>query len=231
MYHSLIISGKNTYTEWGIVPTSRPVVAMPEVKTTYVDLPGSHGVLDYTTLLLGEAPLGQREGSWEFVCKPGAEWVSVYESIANFIHGERLPIILEDDPDHIYIGRLALNEWKSDKDRSIITIDYNIDPFKFNTETVEGTQCVWRTGKTELVRTIQFNVTDSATKTFVNRGTKSAVPLFVCSASFTATKGTTTINLVSGQNTNANITLEPGENTISFSGSGTIKISYREASL
>ena len=26
MYHSLIISGKNTYAEWGLIPTSRPVV-------------------------------------------------------------------------------------------------------------------------------------------------------------------------------------------------------------
>ena len=37
MYHSIIISGKNTYDEWGLVPMSRPVVNPPTVKTTYVD--------------------------------------------------------------------------------------------------------------------------------------------------------------------------------------------------
>lgn len=66
MYHSIIISGKNTFDEWGLVPTSRPVINPPEVKTTYVDLPSSHGQLDYTDLLLAETPYGQRKGSWEF---------------------------------------------------------------------------------------------------------------------------------------------------------------------
>ena len=65
MYHSLIISGRNTYDAWGLVPVSRPVMDPPQVKTTCVDLPASHGVLDYTSLLLAEVPYGQRKGSWE----------------------------------------------------------------------------------------------------------------------------------------------------------------------
>ena len=67
MHHSLIISGRNTYDAWGLIPTSRPVVDPPEIKATYVDLPASHGVLDYTSLLLAEVPYGQRKGSWEFM--------------------------------------------------------------------------------------------------------------------------------------------------------------------
>ena len=81
MYHSIIISGRNTYEEWGMVPTSRPVINPPEVKTTYVDLPASNGVLDYSDLLLGTVPFGQREGSWEFALRPGKAWATVYSSV------------------------------------------------------------------------------------------------------------------------------------------------------
>ena len=123
MYHSIIISGKNTYTEWGIVPTSRPHIVPPEVKTSDVDLPSSHGVLDYTDLLLAETPYGQRKGSWEFAVKPGKLWVDVYSSILNYLHGIKHTVILEDDPGYLYTGRLKVNDWQSEERYSTITID------------------------------------------------------------------------------------------------------------
>ena len=139
MHHSIIISGKNTYTEWGIVPTSRPHIVPPEVKTSDVDLPSSHGVLDYTDLLLAETPYGQRKGSWEFVLKPGNRWADVYSSIMNYLHGTRHTVILEDDPDFLYTGRLQVNDWKSEERYSTITIDYNLDPFKYSVEASDDT--------------------------------------------------------------------------------------------
>lgn len=231
MYHSLIISGKNTYDEWGLVPTSRPVVAMPEVKETYVELLGSHGVLDYTTLLLGEPPMGQRKGSWEFMCKPGTAWVDVQDGLANFLHGERKTVVLEDDPDHIYVGRLKLNAWKSEPEKSIITIDYNLDPFKFNTEDSSGTTWSWNSLFTEVIRTRNFTVSGSASGNVKNRGQKAAIPTLTCSAAITVTIGTQSFGLVSGKNYNTDIILQPGDNSVSFSGSATVKLEYREASI
>jgi hypothetical protein len=69
MYHSIIVSGRDLYREWGLIPTSRPVINPPEVKTTYVDLPASDGGLDYTDIMLGRPPYGYRKGSWEFAVK------------------------------------------------------------------------------------------------------------------------------------------------------------------
>ena len=39
---------------------------------------------------------------------------------------------MEDDPEHYYEGRFFFNEWKSDKDWSRITLDYNLKPYKMD---------------------------------------------------------------------------------------------------
>lgn len=50
MYHSIIFyknddftSGLNTYDDWFLIPTSRPVFNPPAVKTKYIDIPGRTG--------------------------------------------------------------------------------------------------------------------------------------------------------------------------------------------
>ena len=231
MYHSLIISGKNTFSEWGIVPTSRPVVNPPTVKTTYVDLPASHGVLDYTTLLLGEPPLGQREGTWEFAVRPGASWIYVYESLMNYLHGVRHTVILEDDPLYQYVGRLQVNQWRSDPKYSIITIAYNLDPFKYNVTDSAETDWLWNDLFVDVIRYGRFTVSGTKYRNFINEGTMSAVPTFTCENPMTVEYGDRTFNLVRGKNYNANLVLQSGDNIMLFTGNGDVTVSYREVSL
>ena len=50
--HSIIIGDKNTYDDWHIVPTTRPVVNTPEIDDQYVSIPAG-GELDYTDVLTG----------------------------------------------------------------------------------------------------------------------------------------------------------------------------------
>lgn len=133
-YHSIIISGKNTYGEWQMYPTSRPHVAPPEVKTSYVDVPGADGGLDYTELLNGKPNYGYRKGSWEFLLIPQEKWPEVYRSLCNFLHGREHTIVLEDDPKWVYRGRLSVNEWRSAAHNSLITIDYILEPIATSTD-------------------------------------------------------------------------------------------------
>ncbi len=231
MYHSLIISGKNTFEEWGMVPTSRPVVNPPEIKTTYVDLPGSHGVLDYTTLLLAEPPYGQREGSWEFALRPGRNWATVYSSIMNYLHGVRHTVILEDDPTFQYVGRLTVNAWDSDPNYSRITIDYNLDPFKYNVHPSDEADWLWNDLFVDLIRYGRFTVSGTKYRNCVNDGLKVAIPTFTCTAPMIVEFKGSTFQLVAGKNYNANLALEPGDNLMLFTGNGDVTVSYREVSL
>ena len=231
MYHSIIISGKNTYTEWGIVPTSRPYIVPPEVKTSYVDLPASHGVLDYTDLLLAETPYGQRKGSWEFVVKAGYQWADVYSSIMNYLHGTKHTVILEDDPGYLYTGRLQVNDWKSEERYSNIVIDYNLDPFKYSCEASDDTEWQWNDLFQDVVRYGRFTVSGSKYRNLINRGGLPAIPTFTCSAPVSVLFHNTTCNLVTGKNYNANLALEQGNNEMLFAGNAEVTASYREVSL
>ncbi len=55
MYHSLIINvGDNyidTWDDWKLIPSSRPVIAPPIERTKFVTVPGRDGALDYSRTL------------------------------------------------------------------------------------------------------------------------------------------------------------------------------------
>lgn len=135
--HSVIFKAgnsgyKNAMTDWHIVPTSRPVISPPAVKTNYVDVPGANSSIDFTEALRGFPVYQNRTGSIEFVVlhEYWSSWISTYQTVMEYLHGKKIKMWLEDDPDYYYEGRFAVNTWKSNKDYSRITIDYNVSPFK-----------------------------------------------------------------------------------------------------
>lgn len=65
MYHSVFFGGKNTWDDWHIVPSSRPVIKPPTKKTNYLDIPGADGNLDLSEALTGYPVYNNREGSIE----------------------------------------------------------------------------------------------------------------------------------------------------------------------
>lgn len=150
MFHSLTLGDKNTWSNWHLIPTTRPVVNPPPVNEKYVEIPGRNGSIDLTTFLSGSPTYGNRKGSWEFyvICKGmevslptgylttsqknalWADWKTAYDTILNYLHGKNHSVALDDDPDYVYTGRMTVNSFKSDKDNSTITIDYVLAPYK-----------------------------------------------------------------------------------------------------
>lgn len=150
MYHSLIITtlqdydvfgyvgedityntAINTWDDWHLIPSTRPLVNPPTVKTQTIDVPGANGQIDLTENLLGYPLYNNRTGSWEFIVDNGhEEWYDLYSKIMASIHGHERIIILEDDPMWYYKGRLKVNSWKSEQHNSKITIDYDLYPYK-----------------------------------------------------------------------------------------------------
>ena len=131
MYHSVTFGNKNTWDNWHIVPSSRPVFNPPKQKVNTLDIQGGNGIIDLSESLTGYPVYNNREGSFEFIVmndyKP---WQETYSDIADYLHGQKMRAVLEDDPQYYYEGRFSVNSWKSDKDWSKITIDYNVSPYK-----------------------------------------------------------------------------------------------------
>lgn len=131
MYHSITIGTKNTWDDWHLIPTSRPLVNPPPAKTSFVEVPGMDGSLDLSTAMTGKPVYADRTGSWSFYVENDfKEWHALYSEIMNYLHGQEYKATLEDDPGFYYEGRFAVNEWRSDAARSLIVINYEVGPYK-----------------------------------------------------------------------------------------------------
>lgn len=131
MYHSITFGTKNTWTDWHLIPSSRPVFSPPPLKSKYIDIPGADGQVDLTTLLSGAPTFGNSTGSFEFIVADGyLSWEITYSMIMNHLHGQSMHAILEDDPLYFYDGRFSVSEWRSDKSYALITIEYTVGPHK-----------------------------------------------------------------------------------------------------
>ena len=169
MYHSITFgdgtldskghfTGKNTWDDWYLIPSSRPTVAQAPVQTTYVDIPGkADGPIDLTEYLTGAPVYGQRSGSFEFIVDNDHEyWETLRARIASYLHGKTMKMVLEDDPGYYYEGTFSLSDWKSESWNSKITINYALGPYKYRIKT--GDPWLWDPFNFDRDRTDQMSV-------------------------------------------------------------------------
>lgn len=236
MYHSITFGNKHTYKDWGLVPTTRPLFDMPPAKTVYVDIPGADGSLDLTTSLTGDVMFENRSASFEFQVISRRDWVQVYSNIADYLHGQKMRIVLDDDPQYFYLGRAQINKWKSDKNFSTITIDVIADPYKY--ELFSSTEdWLWDpfNFETGLIRDYR-NIRVEGSLWFTIPGTRKKVtPTFTVvsddGSGLTLQNRTKSpwvqVSLPDGITRNPKIVVADGKNTFFFTGTGTVTIDYR----
>lgn len=129
----------NTWRDWHMVPTSRPSVNAPKARTNQVTVPGKDGILDYSEVM-GGVRYENRTGTWEFAVYHeinealGLKWTDIYSDLMTNIHGQELQVFLEDEPKYYYTGRVFVKNWKNDKWFSTVTLEYDLDPYKFTVE-------------------------------------------------------------------------------------------------
>ena len=136
--HSIYIGNKNTWDDWHLQPSSRPLVAPPKQKTNYINIPGANGSLDLSEIPQGYPVFENRTGNWEFYVENGFKpWEILYSEIMNYVHGKSLQVVLDDDYGYFYEGRVTVSEWNSDNSGkwSKIKFDYSLKPFKYSVET------------------------------------------------------------------------------------------------
>ena len=239
MYHSIIFGDKNTWADWYLVPSSRPVINPPSPKTKYVDIPGSDWHLDLSTVLTGDIAYSGREGSLEFIVDNGqlsdynhTRWSLLYSEILDYLHGKFMKATLEDDPGFYYEGRFTVNQWKSDPHNSKITIDYNVRPYKLeSTSSLED--WVWDSFNFEygIIRDYRDLRVDGELE-FVIIGRRMRVtPSFIVKSDdgkgLKVEFNGSTYDLPDGESRVINIQTVEGSNKLTFIGKGTVSIDYR----
>lgn len=233
MYHSITFGDKNTWDDWHLIPSSRPSVVLPDFSTKYVEIPGRHGTIDISDILTGFPVYGDRSGSFGFYVENDHwPWHVAYSTISNYLHGKQMRMILEDDPGYFYQGRFKVGPWQTGKSYSGIEISYVVGPFKTSL-TSSAEQWLWdpfnfETGVIRDYREIAVNGT--TTITLIGAGQPTS-PDFTVTGDITATINDVDYELPEGTHQIYGLYINPGEQEITFTGTGTVTIDYREVSL
>lgn len=208
----------HTWADWGLFQTGPASLSIPVVQTNYVEVPGRNGLLDLSTALTGEVIYKTRDLSIPFMSLAGPEdWPDLYSRILNAIHGQDLKIVLDEDPDYYFTGRVALD---------FPTYD---GTWKFN---VLGVVYPYKLRQTDTVVTKDLS-TEDASILLVNER-RPVTPAITVDAETTLTWGDKTCTISAGTYKSLDIRLVGGENMLKArvtSGTGTITITYQEGSL
>ncbi len=237
MYHSITFGDKNTWDDWHLIPSSRPVFNPPAPKTKFIDIPGADWHLDLSSSLTGDIAYNGRTGTMEFIVDNGhAEWHHLYSTIMEYLHGQELRAVLEDDPTHYYEGRFWVDSWKSLPQNSRIVIEYNVAPYRYEiTTSLEDWYWDDFNFETGVVREYA-DIRVDGSRVFTIPGDRLWVtPSFIVNSDngkgMMVSHDGVTYHLPDGKSRVVAIRLGSGINTLIFNGLGTISVEYRGGTL
>ena len=236
VHNGVTFGNFHSWEDWGLYLKSRPSVAPPVPKTAFDDLIGADGSLDLTEALTGDVKYGPRDLHFEFTTIDAREgWFNTFSAVLNAIHGRRLRIVIDEDPEYYYEGRVTVNEFQSNKYTGTIVIDAVCDPYKY---AITNTADDWLWDpfnfETGIIRPYaSIDVLAAGTSVNVVGSRKKSVPTIKCSVpGMYVTFGSNTYELAEGNNKIYGIQLGEGVNVLNFYGAdGNVEINYRPASL
>ena len=156
----------HTWADWNLIPTARPFFVPPAQKKVEMDVKATNGKVDVSDLLSGYPLYENREGTWSFyvanykksdtiigvddgieseiqdnVDRPILATIlqtfpETYSRLLRALQGKKVAIVLDEDPDYYYRGRVSISQWESPNtdEPSTVTIAYDVFPYKIKIE-------------------------------------------------------------------------------------------------
>lgn len=195
-------------------------ISASEYHENFLDVPGRDGALDLSAALTNGAPTyHSRTLTVKLECSEGTrlEREAAINTMTNWLDGWRQDIVLPDDPGHYITGRVSVAKEYNDNAHAAVTVTAVCDP--------------WRYAKDETVYTLTAATTEK-TQALANAGRRTAVPLLTITGGTVLLKyGGFSWSLGDGTYQLPDLTLPQGGGSLTYSGTGTLRISYREAVL
>ena len=127
----VIFGDKHTYRNWDLIIKTRPNVSPPVPKLKLIQVPGSDHVIDLTEHLTGQVHYEPRTISFEFVMMAErSRWATLYSEIMTYLHGKSLRIIMDNDPNFYYTGRVIVGELDPGKVTAELKMQAQVEPYK-----------------------------------------------------------------------------------------------------
>lgn len=186
-------------------------IGYPTVKTKYVDIPRGDGSHDLTEAF-GGVKYNDRTLNFKFTFI--GDWDREKGKVINEIHGRRIKIVLDEDPDYYYIGRCSVDSRQKEKNIHSISVTAVCEPFKYKK------QITTHTDKIENQKDIIL-VNDS----------RPVIPYIECDSDMKLTVDGKAYSLKKGKQKILDVKLVSGHNRMSITGTGTVTFTYQEGAL
>ncbi len=193
---------------------NKPEIGAPPVKKKELEIEGADGSIDYTDFF-GRPTFGNVTHKFTFSSMiPRSEHLTLFTQIKNALHGQKLRIVLDDDPGFYYVGRCYVSPYTNEKGAAIISIECECEPYKYKVQPT--------------IMSVAVNGTADITLT---NSRKRAVPEITTTAAMTIVFGDGTWTTSAGTYTIPELELAEGDNRVTVTGVGNITFTWQEASL
>ena len=208
------INGPWTLASWSLTPAQH--------RTEYVTVPGRDGELDLSTVLTDGIPrYGSRTLTATLERSDGTrlDREAAINTMVNWLDGWRLDIRLPDDDAHYITGRVSVARQYNDMAHAAVVVTAICDPWRyFNYETV----------------TTLTAAEEVQTAMLPNSGRRTVVPVLQIAgtdAMVNLTFGSASWALSAGSYQLPDLVVHQGGASITYSGTGELTFTYREAVL
>ena len=206
----------HSYNDLNLILESKEI-GSPDVKENKIDIPGADGSLDMTDFF-GEPKYEDVTHKFDFsTIVPQAQFLSLYSTVKNSLHGKKMRIILDDDPLFFYQGRIKVLPFTNEKNIGKISIECDCEPYKY-----------------KLAKTVVSAAVSGTKVISLTNSRKHAVPEVTIATSGSLNLVFQSVNvwdLGSGSYTLPELELVEGVNTVTVTGTGNITFAWQEGSL
>lgn len=188
--------------------------------TNIVDVPGRRkGPLDLSTALTdGDPVYSSRTLTATFECSEGTrlEREDKIDDMVNQLDGLQFNIVLPDDPYRYVTGTVSVARLYNDLAHASVQVTATCEPWRYNNAETAVVLAAATTAQTRALR---------------NTGRLAVVPLLEVSGDVVLVFGTYSWALSAGSYMLPDLLLQRGESVVTYSGTGALTFTYREAVL
>lgn len=203
----------HSYDDLKLILASKEI-GSPAVKSKKLDIEGADSALDLTDFF-GEPKYEDVTHKFQFsTIVPRSEFMTLYSTIKNAIHGKKKRVILDDDPLFYWMGRCYVSSFTNEKNVGTVEVECDCEPYKY-----------------KLAKTVVTSDVTGTKAISLTNGRKRAVPTITTTAAMTIEYGGGSWTNSAGTYTIPEIELVHGVNTVTVKGTGNVTFEWQVADL
>ena len=227
----ILFGDKNTYKDYKLLIQSL-LISTPNPKEELIDIPGADGELDFSESLTGDIKYQKRTITISLAKRKNESCLAEYSRIQNDLHSKIMKIILSEDANFYYYGKVKVKDYDRYSLLHTIDIECDVEPYKYDL-TSSDEDWLWDPFdfETGIINETRDLIVDGELEVSILGRRQKVVPKFVCENPLQLIFNEQTYNLPAGGSYSPDIEICEGENILKFIGNGTVTIEYRGGSL